>query len=137
MADNIFGQQPFGDMDLTGFSVQAADGGFGTVDDVHLAAPGYVVVDASDTTLMVPGAVIDWVDPDAKTVFLNRSKDEIMNAPQSDQQSFEDADYQGELTRYYGLTNRAFGGFDFPIFGQRKVSEEEAEETEKEIQKER
>lgn len=42
------------------------------------------------------------VDLDAETVFVNRTKDEIKNAPEFDEKSHRDDAYRSRLGSYYG-----------------------------------
>ena len=51
---------------------------------------------------MLPAGVVDRVDLEAETVFVNRTKDEIKNAPEFDEDAFDRDVYRGELTTYYG-----------------------------------
>ena len=99
------------DVDLTGFTVEARDGRLGTVD--HAAREGmlgYLIVDTAPwhygTQEMLPGGVVRRVDLDTETVFVDRTKDEIMNAPEFDEDRAPDAGYHEELTAYYGAGGR-------------------------------
>jgi hypothetical protein len=95
-----------GDVDLTGFSVEAADGGIGKVDEAtYEAGSSYLIVDTGPwifgKKVMLPAGVVQRVDPESETVFVNRTKDEIKNAPEFDD-STADADYRSRLGEYYG-----------------------------------
>jgi hypothetical protein len=95
-----------GDVDLTGFSVEAADGGIGKVDEAtYEAGTSYLIVDTGPwifgKKVMLPAGVVQRVDPDSETVFVNRTKDEIKNAPEFDDTT-TDADYRSRLGEYYG-----------------------------------
>jgi hypothetical protein len=92
---------------LTGFSVEALDGGIGKVDDAtYDAGESFIVVDTGPwifgKKVMLPAGVIRDVDFDTETVFVNRMKDQIKNAPEFDEQRFADQDYRKELGGYYG-----------------------------------
>ena len=50
---------------------------------------------------MLPAGVVDRVDLDSETVFVSRTKDEIKNAPEFDEERYRDDDYRGELGGYY------------------------------------
>ena len=94
------------DMDLTGYSVEATDGGIGKVDEATYEAGGsYLVVDTGPwifgKKVMLPAGVVDRLDPDAETVFVSRTKDEIKNAPEYDEKHSRDESYRGELGGYY------------------------------------
>jgi hypothetical protein len=95
-----------GDVDLTGFSVEAADGGIGKVDEAtYEAGSSYLIVDTGPwifgKKVMLPAGVVQRVDPESETVFVNRTKDEIKNAPEFDDTT-ADADYRSRLGEYYG-----------------------------------
>jgi hypothetical protein len=51
---------------------------------------------------MLPAGVIRDVDLDAETVFVDRTKDQIKNAPELDEETYRDDRYRGELSNYYG-----------------------------------
>jgi hypothetical protein len=101
-------------VDLTGFSVEAADGGIGKIDEAtYDASTSYIVVDTGPWILgkkvMLPAGVIQRVDLDSETVFVERSKDEIKNAPEFDEARYRDEAYMAELGGYYGRPgDRAF-----------------------------
>ena len=93
--------------DLTGFSIEALDGGIGKVDESTLETTGgFLVVDTGPwifgKKVMLPGGVIDRVDYDTETVYVNRTKDEIKNAPEFDQDKYRAESYRTELGGYYG-----------------------------------
>ena len=72
--------------ELTGFSVEATDGGIGKIDEAtYETSRSFIVVDTGPwifgTKVVLPAGVIDRVDLDTETVYVNRSKDEIKNAP--------------------------------------------------------
>jgi hypothetical protein len=95
------------EMNLTGFTVEAIDGDIGKVDEATYDVGGsYIVVKTGPwifgKTVMLPAGVIRDIDLDAETVFVNRSKDEIKNAPEFDEQRYRDENYRGELGGYYG-----------------------------------
>ena len=92
---------------LVGFSVEATDGGIGKVDDATDDVGGsYMVVDTGPwifgKKVMLPAGVIETVDFDAETVYVNRTKDEIKNAPEYDESKHGDTAYQAQLGGYYG-----------------------------------
>jgi hypothetical protein len=92
---------------LAGFSVEAADGGIGKIDEAtYDASQSYLVVDTGPwifgKKVLLPAGVIDRVDLDTETVFVNRSKDEIKNAPEFDESRYRDDAYRAELGGYYG-----------------------------------
>jgi hypothetical protein len=52
--------------------------------------------------VVLPAGVIDRVDFDDERVFVNRTKDEIKNAPEYDESKLRDDAYRAELGGYYG-----------------------------------
>ena len=106
-----------GDVDLTGFSVEAADGGIGKVDEAtYEAGSSYLIVDTGPwifgKKVMLPAGVIRDVDPDTETVFVNRTKDQIKNAPEFDEKKYKDQGYRSELGSYYGPGGRGYRDVD-------------------------
>src|SRR4051794_6850343 len=91
------------DLDLTGFSVEATDGHIGKVDEAtHEAGGSFLVVDTGPwifgKKVMLPAGVVERIDPESETVYVNRTKEEIKNAPEFDQkQSRDDRNYRGQL----------------------------------------
>jgi hypothetical protein len=92
--------------DLVDFKVEATDGSIGRVmDAMYEAGESYLVVDTGGTILskrvVLPAGVIDRVDRDGSTVYVDRSKDEIKDAPEFDEERYRDAAYRDELSGYY------------------------------------
>jgi hypothetical protein len=90
-------------VDLSGFTVEATDGKIGKVDE---SGGSYVVVDTGPwifgKKVMLPAGVIRDVDLDAETVFVNRTKDQIKDAPEFDETTYRDDAYRNELSGHYG-----------------------------------
>jgi hypothetical protein len=99
--------ETMGRLDLSGFSVEAIDGGIGKIDEASYdVGQSYVVVDTGPwifgKKVLLPAGVVDRVDLDSETVYVHRSKDEIKNAPEFDADRFGDARYRDDLGAYYG-----------------------------------
>jgi len=95
-------------MDLTGYSVEATDGGIGKIDEAtNEVGSSYIVVDTGSwifgKKVMLPAGVIQEVDLDAEQVFVNRTKDEIKNAPEYDADRATDDTFRSDLGAYYGV----------------------------------
>jgi hypothetical protein len=93
--------------DLSGFSVQALDGGIGKIDEASYdVGAAYIVVDTGPwifgKKVLLPGGVIDRIDYDDETVYVNRTKEQIKNAPEFDEDRYRDSAYRSELGSYYG-----------------------------------
>jgi hypothetical protein len=75
------------------------------MDAMYEAGESYLVVDTGATILskrvVLPAGVIDRVDRDGSTVYVDRSKDEIKGAPEFDEERYRDAAYREELSGYY------------------------------------
>src|SRR4051794_15582739 len=89
-------------MDLAGYSVEAIDGSIGKVDEAtNDIGASFIVVDTGPwifgKKVMLPGGVIKNVDLDAQTVFVNRTKDQIKNAPEFDEKRYRDDAYRDDL----------------------------------------
>jgi len=94
-------------LDLTGFNVEATDGGIGKVDEATKEAGGsFIVVDTGPwifgKKVMLPAGLIRDIDPDTETIFVSRTKDEIKNAPEFDEKRYREQGYRDELGEYYG-----------------------------------
>jgi hypothetical protein len=93
-------------VDLTGFKVEARDGGIGKVDEAtHEAGRSFVVVDTGPwifgKKVMLPAGVIRDVDLDTETIFVDLTKDQIKNAPEFDEKRYHEESYRGEIGDYY------------------------------------
>jgi hypothetical protein len=102
-----FGVTTAPNLDLAGFKVEALDGSIGKVDEAtHEAGNSFVVVDTGPLIfgkkVMLPAGVIRDIDLDTETVFVNRTKDQIKNAPEFDEKRYRDQNYRNELGSYYG-----------------------------------
>jgi hypothetical protein len=97
---------------LSGLKVEALDGSIGKVDDATNDVSGsFIVVDTGPWIFgkktMIPAGVIGRVDLDTETVFVNRTKDQIKNAPEYDEDKNRADDdyrqrYRNDLGSYYG-----------------------------------
>ena len=99
--------------DLTGFTVEALDGDIGKIDEATNEVGGsYIVVDTGPwifgKKVLLPAGVLRDVDLDAQTVFVNRTKDQIKNAPEFDKDRYKDEGYRNEVGGYYGSGGSGF-----------------------------
>ena len=104
-------------VDLTGFEVEALDGSIGKVDEAtYETGRSYLVVDTGPwifgKKVMLPAGVVESVDLDTEKVYVNRSKDEIKNAPEFDDSMRNDEKYRTELGTYYGRGGRGYRDWD-------------------------
>ena len=112
-------ENTWGDSDLEGFGVEAIDGSIGKIDRASAdVGSSRIVVDTGPwifgKKVMLPAGVIDRVDLQEEKVFVNRSKDEIKNAPEYDDALFEDETYRGEVGTYYGPGGAGYRDWDRP-----------------------
>ena len=96
---------------LVGYNVEATDGEIGKVD---AATDDYIIVDTGTLIfgkkVIVPAGVIERVDLDAEIVYVGRTKDDIKNAPDYDEDRIGEAAYQAELGEYYGRPEQRITG---------------------------
>jgi hypothetical protein len=92
---------------LDGFEVEATDGGIGKVDEATNEVGGsYIVVDTGPwifgKKVLLPAGVIETVDLDEQKVYVNRTKDEIKNSPEFDENTYREPTYRDNVGSYYG-----------------------------------
>jgi len=118
-----FNTEPtIGDVDLTGFKVEAMDGSIGKIDEAtYDVGSSYLIVDTGPwifgKKVMLPAGVVQRIDPEGELVFVNRTKDEIKNAPEFDDSLVND-EYRGRLGDYYGGQVGATGTSQVGAAGQ-------------------
>ena len=93
--------------DLAGYEVEAMDGSIGKVDEATNEVGGsYIVVDTGPwifgKKVLLPAGVVDRIDTEDEKIFVNRTKDEIKNAPEFDESRFSESNYRDEVGTYYG-----------------------------------
>ena len=92
-------------LDLTGFSVEATDGGIGKVDEAtYETSSSYIVVDTGPwifgKKVLLPAGFVERVDLDTETIFVSRTKDEIKDSPEFDESTYRDEDYRRRVGAY-------------------------------------
>ena len=96
---------------LAGLEVEAIDGSIGKVDDAtNDVNASFLVIDTGPwifgKKVMLPAGVVSKVDLDTETVYVNRTKDQIKNAPEYDEAQYSDEakreGYRNRLGSYYG-----------------------------------
>jgi hypothetical protein len=95
--------QTWAGIDMTGFDVEAVDGGIGKVDEASEDA--YLVVDTGPwifgKKVMLPAGVVDHVDAEEQRVYVNRTKDTIKSSPEFDPDAYQEQSYRDALGSYY------------------------------------
>ena len=94
-------------VDLTGFTVEANDGSIGKVDESTAdTGKSHIVVDTGPwifgRKVILPAQTIERIDLENRVVYVDRTKEEIKNAPEFDAERGIDPIYQDELGGYYG-----------------------------------
>jgi hypothetical protein len=110
-----FREPGWADEDVVGYSVEAADGPFGEIDEAsYETGSSYLVVDTSSLRnlgfgkqALIPAAAIGRVDHSDETVFLTLTKEQIKDAPEY--KAFDDV-YRERVVGYYGPFLMAPGG---------------------------
>jgi hypothetical protein len=102
---------------IVGYGVEAIDGSIGKVDEAtYDAGSAFIVVDTGPwifgKKVMLPAGVVKSVDHDDEKVFVNRTKDEIKDAPEFDDSMAQDDDYRGRLGSYYGPGGAGYRDWD-------------------------
>jgi ribosomal 30S subunit maturation factor RimM len=98
-------------VDLVGFKVAATDGDIGKVDEAaYEAGTSGPVVDTGPwifgRKVLLPAGVVERVDTDEGKVYVDRTKDQIKDAPEYDENAGIDDEYRTRLGGYYGDTYR-------------------------------
>jgi hypothetical protein len=93
--------------DIVGYEIEALDGSIGKVDKAtYEAGTGYLVVDTGPwifgKKVMLPAGVVQGIDDTEEKVLVNRTKEQIKNAPEFDDSLTDDEAYRNRLGSYYG-----------------------------------
>ena len=98
--------------DLTGWSIEAVDGGIGKVDVTNneLGAM-WLIVDTGPwifgKKVMLPAGVVDRINSEDEVVHVNRTKEQIKNAPELVDHYHEQM-YRDKLGVYYSQGGRGY-----------------------------
>jgi hypothetical protein len=108
MVDIIVWREPgWATTDLIGYEVEATDGKVGKVDEktTLVQNQGFVVVDTGPWILgkkvMIPAGIIQSVELDEQKLYVDRAKDQIKNAPEFDEATFQQTSYQDQIGSHY------------------------------------
>jgi hypothetical protein len=93
-------------VDLSGFHVEAADGEIGKVDPAtYEAGADAIIVDTGPLVfgrkVFLPVGTIERVDAENERIYVDRTKDEIKDAPEYDPSGYRDQEYRLALAGYY------------------------------------
>ena len=100
------GYDPASGRDLTGFGVEALDGSIGKVDSAtYDSSESFVIVDTGPwifgKKVMLPAGVVQRIDEQEEKVWVNRTKDQIKNAPEYSEMDTADNSRRQEIGSYY------------------------------------
>jgi hypothetical protein len=103
--------------DIVGYGIEALDGSIGKVDEASYdAGSSYIIVDTGPwifgKKVMLPAGVVLKVDDEDEKVFVNRTKDQIKNAPEYDDTLTDDEAYRNRLGSYYGTGGPGYRDWD-------------------------
>ncbi|MFN0155308.1 MAG: PRC-barrel domain containing protein [Gaiella sp.] len=103
--------------DLSGFKVEALDGSIGKVDEAtYEMGRSHIIVDTGPwifgKKVMLPAGVVRSIDETDEVVFVNRTKDQIKNAPEFDDSLLADDNYRSSIGTYYGRGGLGYRDWD-------------------------
>jgi hypothetical protein len=103
--------------DIVGYGVEALDGSIGKIDEAtYDAGSAYIVVDTGPwifgKKVMLPAGVVQRIDEEEEKIFVNRTKDQIKNAPEFDESLIADEGYRARLGSYYGPGGAGYRDWD-------------------------
>src|SRR5688572_17690302 len=89
-------------VDLTGYKVEATDGHIGKIDEAtYDAGASCVVVDTGPwifgKKVMLPAGTISRIDTAEEKVYVDRTKDQIKDAPEFEEASYTTPDYRDRV----------------------------------------
>lgn len=95
-----------GDVDISGWEVLAKDGPIGTVDkSSNQVSASYLVVATGEwlsrRLVLLPAYAVERIDGSARQLVLDRTRDEIRDAPDVDLKELRSARSMDLLTGYY------------------------------------
>jgi hypothetical protein len=104
------------EVDLTGYSIAAVDGDIGHVNEATgEIGSSYLVVDTGPwifgRKVMLPAGVVERIDTEERKVYVDRTKEQIKDAPDYDEMLRNNPEYRETLGGYYS------GTYDRPGFG--------------------
>jgi hypothetical protein len=114
------GYDPTSGRDITGFGVEALDGSIGKVDSAtNDVAESFIIVDTGPwifgKKVMLPAGTIQRIDENEEKVWVNRTKDQIKNAPEYDENETGDSGRRHAIGSYYGAGGPGYRDWDDPM----------------------
>ncbi len=104
-------------IDISGYKVEALDGSIGKVDDAtYDVGQSHIVVDTGPwifgKKVMLPAGIVKNIDATEEQIFVNRTKDQIKDAPEFDDSLLSDDAYRSSVGTYYGPGGMAYRDWD-------------------------
>lgn len=94
------------EVDVTGFEVEAADGEVGKVTEAaYELGSSWLVVDTGPwifgRKVLLPAGTVESIDVEERKLYVDRTRDEIKEAPEHDPSGYADQEYRLALADYY------------------------------------
>jgi hypothetical protein len=117
---------PIEQIDVTGFEVEATDGRIGKVDEATSeAGRGLLVVDTGfwifGKKRMLPAGLVTAIDPEARTVEICVTKEQVKDAPDYDEAKRQEDAYRDAVAHHY---DRFRGDTIGPVAGTGRAPDE-------------
>ncbi|SBT65835.1 hypothetical protein GA0070622_2849 [Micromonospora sediminicola] len=98
--------------DMVGYWVEATDGQIGSVDRASYdVGDALLVVDTGPwifgRKVLLPAGTVAYADHDARTLFVDRTKEQIKNSPRYHEADFDTAGFRQRVGDYYARTYTA------------------------------
>jgi hypothetical protein len=93
-------------LDLSDYHVEAIDGELGKVDPATFEVGGnMIIVDTGPLVfgrkVVLPVGTIERIDSDEKRIYVDRTKDDLKDAPEYDPSGYAEQEYRIRLGEYY------------------------------------
>lgn len=93
-------------IDLSGYRVEALDGSVGTIDKASYETDdSWLVVDTGPwifgREVLLPAGTVQNINHAERTVYVDRTRDQIKDAPEYDPETFGKPEYREQIARYY------------------------------------
>ena len=97
--------------DLSGYAVEATDGGIGEIDEAtYDVGSAYLVVDTGPwifgRKVLLPAGTVQRIDHGDRKVYVDRTKDQIKDSPEYDKDTFSTPEYRERVGSYYSDSYR-------------------------------
>jgi len=97
--------------EVIGYRVEAVDGHIGKIDQAStMVGDSFLVVDTGPwifgKKVLLPAGTVTNLDRTGQRVYVDRTKDQIRNAPEFDPENFRDEAYRDKVGGYYDTTYR-------------------------------